>query len=391
VRIAILDSHPIQYYVPWYRELSRLCELQVLYAHRQSSEGQARAGYGVAFEWDVDLSSGYKSRFLRNVAKDPGLHHFAGCDTPELFSLVRAERYDAVIATGWFLKTYWQAVAACRLARVPIVVRGDSQLATARSTALRVAKELVYPVLLRSFDGFLSVGTRNRAYLEHYRVPKDRIFHVPHNVGTEHFQRAHNVSDDERNALRAKLGADEERSRIVLQVGRLLALKRTPDLIEAVARLNQRSGTRWIVVIVGSGPEQAVVKARAEALGVPLRMLGFVNQSELPSLYAASDVLVLASDSETWGLVVNEAMAAGLPAVVSDAVGCVDDMIEEGLTGYSFPCGDVPAFAAALDRARDLRALPECQAALARKTVQHSPRTAAEAAVSAVHEMSKAR
>jgi glycosyltransferase involved in cell wall biosynthesis len=367
-----------------------LCELQVLYAHRQSSEGQARAGYGVAFDWDVDLSSGYKSRFLRNVAKDPGLHHFGGCDTPELFGLIRRERYDAVIATGWYLKTYWQAVAACRLARVPIFVRGDSQLGTARSAVLRAAKELVYPVLLRSFDGFLTVGKRNRAYLEHYHVPGNRIFHVPHNVGTEHFQEAHRISEGERRALRAKLGANDERARIVLQVGRMLALKRTPDLIEAVARLNEQPAARWIVVCAGSGPEEATIRARAEALGVPLRMLGFVNQSELPGLYAASDVLALASDSETWGLVVNEAMAAGVPAVVSDAVGCVDDMIEQGLTGYSFPCGDVPALAAALDRAQDLRALPECQAALARKTVQHSPKTAAEATVNAVLQMGKA-
>jgi glycosyltransferase involved in cell wall biosynthesis len=78
-------------------------------------------------------------------------------------------------------------------------------------------------------------------------------------------------------------------------------------------------------------------------------LLGFRNQSELPAIYAAADVLVLPSDrQETWGLVINEAMAAGLPVIASDAVGCVPDLITPGVTGDRFPTGDVDALAAAL-------------------------------------------
>ena len=368
-----------------------MCELQVLYAHRQSSAGQARAGYGVAFDWDVDISSGYASRFLHNVAKDPGVHHFAGADTPELISLVRAERYDALIATGWYLKAYWQGVVACKLARVPVLVRGDSQLATQRSGLLRAGKELVYPALLRAFDGYLSVGARNRAYLEHYKAPAARIFQVPHTVDTERFRAAHHVEQAARAALRRALGADDA-VRVVLQVGRLVGSKRNLDLIEAVGLLKKRSPARWIVACAGSGPLEVAIKERAEKLGVELRMLGFVNQSELPSLYAAADVLALTSDAaETWGLVVNEAMAAGLPAIVSQLCGCAADMIEEGLTGFSYPCGDVGALSRAIEHARELRALPEVQAALARKTSLHSPKAAAEATLVAARAVSESR
>jgi len=385
VRIAILDSHPIQYHAPWFRELSRLCELEVLYAHRQSSAGQARAGYGVAFDWDVDLSSGYASRFLHNVAKDPGVHHFAGCDTPDLTDLVRAQGYDAVIATGWYLKTYWQAVYACKRARVPVLVRGDSQLGTQRRGALRMGKELVYPALLRAFDGYLSVGARNRAYLEHYKAPPDRIFRVPHTVDVERFRTAHMLSNEARAALRAKLGAGEPGTYLVLHVGRLVESKHSLDLIEAVLLLQERARSgRWVIACAGAGPMEAELKARAAARRVELHMLGFVNQSELPSLYAAADILALTSDAaETWGLVVNEAMASGLPAVVSQAAGCAPDMVKEGLTGFSYRLGDINALATALYRARELRALPEAQAALARVTTLHSPKTAAEATLAA--------
>lgn len=391
MRIAILDSHPIQYHVPWFRELSRLCELQVLYAHRQSSQGQARAGYGVAFDWDVDISSGYASRFLTNVAKDPGVHHFAGCDSPELFGLVRGARYDALIATGWYLKAFWQGALACKLAGVPVLVRGDSQLATQRSGWKRAGKDLAYPVLLRAFDGFLSVGARNQAYLEHYKVPSSRIFRVPHTVDVERFRSGLRIDDAARQALRRKLGASDESVRIVLHVSRLVESKRSLDLIEAASIANKR-GARLHVVCAGAGPLEGQVKARATALGLPLTMLGFVNQSELPSLYAAADVLALTSDAaETWGLVVNEAMAAGLPAIVSQAAGCAADMIEEGLTGFSYPCADLAALATALERARDLRALPEVQAALARTTLRHSPKSAAEATLAAARALSGAR
>ena len=94
-------------------------------------------------------------------------------------------------------------------------------------------------------------------------------------------------------------------------------------------------------------------------MGVNVRMLGFVNQSELPGIYASADVLVVPSDfRETWGLVVNEAMACGTPAVVSVAVGCAPDLIMEGLTGAIFPCGPGGA-------ASDLRGHPAIAAGIA--------------------------
>ena len=384
MRIAILDSHPIQYHAPWFRELSRLCDLDVLYAHRQSSSGQARAGYGVAFEWDVDLASGFRSRFLANVAKDPGLHHFAGCDTPELTDVVREGRYDAVVVTGWYLKSFWQGVYACKRARVPVLVRGDSQLPTQRGGWKRTAKALAYPALLRAFDGYLSVGTRNRAYLEHYGVPGHRIFRVPHTVDVDRFRAGLLLDEGARHVRRAQLGAGDPSVRVALHVGRLVASKRSLDLIEAMHLLHERSAGRWVIACAGAGPAQAELEARARARRVELHMLGFVNQSELPSVYASADVLAVTSDAaETWGLVVNEAMAAGLPAVVSQAAGSAPDMVEEGLTGFSYPCGDLHALAGALDRARDLRALPEAQAALARITERHSPKVAAEATLAA--------
>src|SRR4029079_2198956 len=90
-------SHPIQYYAPIFRELAKRCDLTVFFAHRQTAAGQAKAGYGVAFEWDVDLLSGYVSRFLANVARQPSTDTFAGCDTPGIAQEIAQGQFDAFV------------------------------------------------------------------------------------------------------------------------------------------------------------------------------------------------------------------------------------------------------------------------------------------------------
>ncbi|MCC8431738.1 glycosyltransferase family 4 protein [Reyranella aquatilis] len=341
-RIGFLVSHPIQYYAPIFRELARRCDLTVFFAHRQDAAGQGKAGYGVAFDWDVDLLSGYESRFLRNVARVPSTQTFAGCNTPEIAEIITEGRFDAFVVPGWSLRSYWQAVRACRRARVPVMVRGDSQLAGQRGGAVGKVKGVVFPHMLKQFDACLYVGQRNREYLQHYGVASSRLFFSPHCVDNDAFRQA---SDAARGAGGGRAGG---RRRHVLFVGRLVGSKRPMDVVQAVARLTS-SGQPVDLVIAGAGELQGSMEEAARAAGLDAQFLGFVNQSRLPSVYASSDVVVLPSIAiETWGLVVNEAMACGVPAVVSDAVGCGPDLIQPGATGAVAPLGDVPALATSI-------------------------------------------
>jgi glycosyltransferase involved in cell wall biosynthesis len=341
-RIGFLVSHPIQYYAPIFRELARRSDLTVFFAHRQDAAGQGKAGYGVAFDWDVDLLSGYESRFLKNVARVPSTQTFAGCNTPEIAEIITEGRFDAFVVPGWSLRSYWQAVRACRRARVPVMVRGDSQLAGQRGGAVGKVKGVVFPHMLKQFDACLYVGQRNREYLQHYGVASSRLFFSPHCVDNDAFGRA---SDAARGAGGGRAGG---RRRHVLFVGRLVDSKRPMDVVQAVARLTS-SGQPVDLVIAGAGELQGRMEEAARAAGLDAQFLGFVNQSRLPSVYASSDVVVLPSIAiETWGLVVNEAMACGVPAVVSDAVGCGPDLIQPGATGAVAPLGDVPALATSI-------------------------------------------
>lgn len=372
-RIGFLVSHPIQYYTPIFRALAQRCDLTVFFAHRQSSAQQASAGFGVAFEWDTDLLSGYESRFLVNVSRAPSTDRFAGCDTPGIAEEIARGGFDAFVVPGWALRSYWQAVRACRRQGVPVLVRGDSHLGGPRSLPVRIAKALAFSQLLRRFDGFLYVGQKNREYLQHYGVPTERLFFSPHCIDNDVFAAA---SAD----ARRKMGRGQFDSvRRLLFVGKLMPLKRPADLLHAAARLRDRPVE---VVFAGAGELEAELRSIAAEMSVRADFLGFVNQSELPAVYASADLLVLPSDQETWGLVVNEAMACGLPAIVSEAVGCAPDLIETGRTGAIFPVGDVAALAAAVDGVLSLDR-DATRRHLAAKMALYSPARAAEAIVDA--------
>lgn len=399
MRLGIITSHPIQYQAPWFRALALEADVKVFFAHRQTAEEQGKAGFGVAFEWDVDLLSGYEHQFLKNVSPTPGTGTFAGCDTPEISGIIGAttkdgrKSFDAFIVNGWQLKCYRQAAKACRAAGIPVVVRGDSHLGTPRPQFKRLAMEFTHRWLLRQFDGFLTVGNRNREYLEHFGAKKGQIFFVPHFVDNEWFAAKAAEANSKRSELRKIWGADEE-TFVALFVGKFQAVKRPLDMIRAIAHLKaqRQPGTklRLLAVFVGAGILTNELRTEAAKLAVDVHFAGFKNQGELPTFYTSADVLVLPSVSETWGLVVNEAMACGLPAIVSDGVGCGPDLIENSRTGFVFPMGDIGALAVRIAELAELKAAGhDFSPALVEKLQSYSIATAVDGTLHGISELIK--
>ena len=351
-RIGILTSHPIQYQAPWFRELAKEVKLEVFFAYHPSAEEQGE-GFGKAFAWDVDLLSGYSHRTLVNVAKSPGAAHYGGCDTPEIARLIREGGFQAFIVNGWYLKCYWQAVNACRKAGIPVLVRGDSQLMTPRSKLKEWAKTVAYRQMLKRFDGFLTVGQRNQEYLRHYGVPEGKLHRAPHFIDNSWFAIRTAEESDIVRSLRTEWQASDQ-DFVVGFAGKLIAKKRPFDLLAACALLPPSIGCR--LVFIGAGALEESLRDQASKLGLVPVFSGFKNQSELPAAYGALDALVLPSDGgETWGLVVNEAMACGTPVIVSESCGCAPDLVEPGVTGFTYPTGDVTALAEQLTRMATLK------------------------------------
>ena len=388
MKLGVLATHPIQYHAPLYRALAGALDLEVYFAQRQTAQGQADAGFGVAFEWDVPLTEGYAHSYLQNESGHPSTDSFRGCDTPEIARVVRDGRFDAFLVNGWYTKSYWQAMAACWRTGTPLLVRGDSHLQTPRSLVKRAAKEVAYRSFIPRFDGYLVVGERSREYYRHYGADPERMHFVPHFVDAEFFRTR--AASADRPALRERYGVGAG-SRVALFAGKFTPVKRPLDFVEAVAALVQREPDVE-GVMVGDGPLRSEVEGAIARSGAPIRLTGFLNQSEMPGAYAIANALALPSLTETWGLVVNEAMACGLPAAVSDAVGCALDLVDEGRTGATYSGDGVDrsrGLTEALHRALLIANEPATRRALAAKTETYSLDRAVEGTLDAVRAASK--
>jgi glycosyltransferase involved in cell wall biosynthesis len=346
LRVALVATHPIQYQVPWFRALGERPEVDplVLYAHVPTASEQG-VGFGLAFEWDLPLLEGHRYEVLRNVAQPPALSTFAGCDTPEVGRVLQAHRIEAVIVNGWHTKSCLQALWASRRLGIPCIVRGDSNALRRRPLAIR----LVHRVLLRQYSAFLVVGQANRAFYRANGVPDNKLFHAPHCVDNARFAGQAAGLEPHRGDLRAawRLPAD---GCVLAFCGKLIPKKRPLDVLAALERIAS-GGPPLHVLLAGDGELRSACEQRARANRLPATFTGFLNQQEIARAYVASDALVLPSDAgETWGLVVNEAMACGRPAIVSDLVGCQPDLVLPGETGEVFACGDVDSLATAMGR-----------------------------------------
>jgi glycosyltransferase involved in cell wall biosynthesis len=335
VRLTAVLTHPIQYYAPWFRRIHATApELTLTVIHAtEPTPVQQGVGFDHPFEWDVPLTDGYQSITVRPPLAGDRIDSgsFTGLDVPEIGRALAQTHPDVALITGWYSVTLVRALVACRRRGIPTLYRGDSHLLSGPRGWKRPLWALKTRLLLRQFDGFLSPGVRVTEYLESYGVPRHRIFQVPHAVDNEAFAAAAAPyrQRDVRGAARRRWGIDPD-AFVILFVGKLVASKRPLSVVRAVARLAPGA----TLLVVGSGPLEDEVREEAARLGVSVKMAGFVNQSQLGEPYGLADCLALPSDfSETWGLVVNERFATGLPCVVCEGVGCAPDLIRDGETG----------------------------------------------------------
>lgn len=340
-RLAVVLSHPVQYYSPWFRAIAATgdIDLRVFYLWDFGVTERRDPQFGRTFRWDVDLLSGHAAEFVPNVARDPGTHHFGGLDNPTLGPRLAAFSPDAVLLFGYKWKALLGALAWARRRDVPVMLRGDSHwLGRGRPGLPRRA---ALHVLFRQFAAFLTVGAANRDYYLDLGLPERRLFFAPHAVDATRFDPRLPGAAEAAAALRRDLGIGDRR--VLLFAGKFHAGKQPGPLLDAYLEV---AGPRDALVFVGDGEERPALEARAAARPAAMvRFLPFANQSEMPSRYLLGDIFVLPSRShyETWGLAVNEAMHLGRPALVSDLVGCQRDLVEPGVTGWVFPAGDATA------------------------------------------------
>jgi len=373
VRLTIVQTHPVQYNAPWFRHIAGNCpelELTVVYAARPRPDQQG-TGFDLPFEWDTPLLDGYAWQLVREGkdGDDFATGRFRGLDVPAIGKAIADTRPDVVLVPGWHSVTCVRALLSARRRGLPTLYRGDTHNRTGPAGWRRGPWHVKTRAFLSLYSGYLSVGRLSREYLESHGVAPTRIYSSRHAVDNIAFAASAEpyLVGAGRSDARAACGAGPD-DFVVLFAGKIEARKRPVDAVRAVASL----GPNAVLAVAGRGDLEDRMRADAERLGVRVAWLGFVNQSRMGRVYAAADCLVLPSELESWGLVVNEAMATGLPAVVADRVGCAPDLVVPGVTGELAGVGDVDALGAALRRVRDRGARASMGAACRAHIARHS-------------------
>jgi glycosyltransferase involved in cell wall biosynthesis len=351
--MGVLAYGPIQYHTPLYQRLAARgnVDIDVLYLSDNGYRPRVDPGFGVPVAWDIDLLSGYPHRFLAAGERPAGR-------AARLRALARwIPSHDVVVVNGYYSPWMLSAMALCRLARVPYLLRASAHPQGPSRGLRRHLRRAGTRIVVAGSAGGLSMGVLND---EFYRLQRARrIVFAPNSVDNDRFAVPSPVT---RSELLARYGLRGD-TPLILCCGKLCPRKRPQDLAAAVKLLRRRAA----VLFVGDGSMAGQIRS---ALGPGEgAVTGFVNQADLPSFYQAADVLAMPSEFETWGLVINEAMAAGVLPVASDRVGAVPDLVE-GI-GEVHPCGDVAALAAALVRALTRAATPGKRDRVARHVARY--------------------
>jgi len=342
-RLAILASHPIQYFTPVYRCLAGVpgLEVEVWYCRDFGARPRYDQQFDRIVKWDVDQLNGYNHRFLFNASPISDTFNPLHAINPS--ALLRMFRgFDALWLNGYMYPSNYFAALGAKMSNSRLLMRSDMS-AGVRSE--RSARESIRDAVIRRWvaasDALLFIGHRNReAYLA-YGADESKLFFTPFSVDVEGIAATVARSAD-RAALRQAWGIPRNNT-VLLFVGKLTPRKHP----EAMLHLAAECGGNVQVVLVGSGPLEQQLRAEVARIGLSnVSFLGFVNQRRLPEVYALADVFVMPSENEPWGLVLNEAMAAGLASVVCTDVGASADLIREGETGFTFANGDLNAMTA---------------------------------------------
>ncbi|MEM9137135.1 MAG: glycosyltransferase family 4 protein [Cyanobacteria bacterium P01_F01_bin.42] len=348
MKLAIITSHPVQYYAPWFRYLAQECqqELKVFYLWDFGVTTQQDKDFKTTLTWDIPLLDGYEHEFIENVSRNPGTSTFFGLNNPRLIQHLRDYNPDAVLMMLYNYAHLYPFIF--RWKRCPILFRGDSHRLIPQTGWKATAKRQFIRQVFRQFAGVLYVGQANYRYFQDHGVPAQKLFFTPHSVDNQRFARSVDLAHIQAQDWKRELGIPPT-NRVILFAGKFIDKKRPQDLIQAFqqARLDGVS-----LLLVGAG----ILEDRLKELAADTPSIVFApfqNQSLMPRTLAIADLLVLPSygAGETWGLIVNEAMNLGKPVVVSDHVGCAEDLVANGKNGYIFPAGDVSALAQALQKA----------------------------------------
>jgi glycosyltransferase involved in cell wall biosynthesis len=333
-KLAVITTHPIQYNAPLFKLLTERNNIavRVFYTWEKGAEG-FDVGFGKSFTWDIPLLDGYDHTFVSNngtVGKG-----FWDVKNPGLIDCIGDWEPDAVLVYGWNFYSHLQAMRFFK-GKLPVWFRGDSTLITERKWYRSMMRGLSLRWVYSNIDLALYVGKENKRYFLEHGLKEHQLCFVPHAVDNHRFSELTEAQVEYKEELLRSLRLKDDTKNIVF-AGKFQQQKNLELLIQAFIKLNAED---WNLVLVGNGELEEELRRLVNQHN-KIHFLPFQNQSLIPAIYKLGPLFCMPSRNETWGLAVNEAMAAGRAILASDKVGCSPDLVKEGENGFVFRSGDL--------------------------------------------------
>ncbi|MBQ8834490.1 MAG: glycosyltransferase family 4 protein [Oscillospiraceae bacterium] len=318
-RVLFVTNVAAPYRVSFFEELSREMEVTVLLTDSTEQHQTRNAA------WFVSRQVGYRQVQLEKCLLTLGGERLC---TDVLDWLKKP--WDAIVVCGYSSPTVLLAMAWLRLRGIPFYMEVDGGLIREESRLKYRFKKL----LVTAADRWISSGAYTTQYLAHYGAREEDTSFYPFSSLREADILSQAVSREEKCSLRRELGIGE--ANMVLSIGQFIPRKGFDVLLRAAAKLQPDTG----IYIVGGEPTEEYLRLREELDLTNIHFVGFLKKEELANYYRAADVFVLPTREDIWGLVINEAMACGLPVVTTDKCVAGLELIEEGISGYIVPVDD---------------------------------------------------
>lgn len=326
MKVLFVTNLPSPYRVDFFNQLSDFCELTVVYERHSAADRDKK--------WVKDANGQYKVEYLKNLK--------IGADKSigfELIKFLKKHQFNRIVFCGYSSPTIMIGIIYCRLHHIKYFIESDGEFELKNKDFF--LKRQIKRFLISRCDGILTTCETDKKSFISLGADESKITKYPFSsvMNAEILDRC--IIDDEKASLRNEL--DLQGEKIVLSVGRFIPVKGFDVLIQAA----QLTKPNIKIYIVGGTPSEEYLQLCKDNQRVSF--LNFMNKAELRRVYCAADLFVLPTRGDVWGLVINEAMACGLPVVTTDKCGAGEEMIINGTNGYIIPTDNSKALADAIN------------------------------------------
>ena len=317
MKVLFLTNIPSPYRVDFFNELGKLCELSVLFERRKASDRDGK--------WKAFKSEYFKEIFLKGIAigNDSGI-------CPSIIRYLKDKQYDVIVIGGYSTPTGMLAIEYLRLKRIPYILNCDGgMIKNDKGLKLIIKKHFISKA-----SAWLSTGKKTSEYLLHYGATKEEIYTYPFTSLKNEDIITQIINKDEKQRLRNRLNIKEDK--IIISAGQFIHRKGYDVLLNGCKNIEKSIG----IYIIGGNPTEEYLQLKKNFNLKNVYFVGFKTKIELKEYYMAADLFVLPTREDVWGLVINEAMAYGLPVITTDKCIAGLELVKNHENGFIVPVDD---------------------------------------------------